>query len=118
MGAVPEAPVRLLILEGLQQEIESVETLRDHGEVAPYGLALLDEHELIECIRALLHEGLIEAWEERLPGAALERVEPTTPVAIDEPTLRRCWFKLAPAGQAAYRAGKPELATYWDAHPT
>jgi hypothetical protein len=36
---------------------ESIESMRDHGEVAPYGLALVDNGAIVDAVRALLSDG-------------------------------------------------------------
>ena len=39
-------PLPLMVLNGLADDMESVESLRAHGRVAPYGLALVDEQDV------------------------------------------------------------------------
>jgi hypothetical protein len=34
--------------------------MRDHGEVAPYGLALVDDGAIVDAVRSLLSDGLVE----------------------------------------------------------
>ena len=53
----------LMVLDGLADDIASLGTLRDHGEAAPYGLALIGEQEVVAAPRELLAGGLVEAWE-------------------------------------------------------
>ena len=63
-------PVPLMVLDGLADDFESVETLRNHGEVDPYGLALVDEQEVVDALQTLLADGLIEAWQPSHLGRA------------------------------------------------
>ena len=45
----------LLVLDGLSDDIETAETQRDHGHMAPDGLALVDERDLLRALRVLLY---------------------------------------------------------------
>src|SRR5437016_1451910 len=110
-----DMPIPLIVLDSLMDAVESVETLRDHGEAAAYGLALVADKQLIAGIRSLLGEGLIEAWEEPHPGGPLRLIS-VSKSRPDEATLRRCWFKPTEAGRAAWRGSEAELTAYWDAH--
>jgi hypothetical protein len=60
-----------MVLDGLADDIESVESLRGHGEVAPYGLALVDEQDVVDAVRSLLNDGLIEALQRSEPALEL-----------------------------------------------
>jgi hypothetical protein len=101
----------LMVLDGLD-DIESVESLRGHGEVAPYGLALVDEQEVIDALRTLLLDGLVEAWEEG-DGRLVRAPQPAT----DDASLRGYWFQWTAAGERVWRGGRELLDVYWDAHP-
>jgi hypothetical protein len=105
-------PLPLMVLDGLADDIESVESLRDHGEVAAYGLALLDEQDAVDALRELLIERLVEAWE-----VAERELVPVSKPATDDASLRRYWFKWTPAGERAWREGHAILDAYWEAHP-
>ncbi len=102
-----------MVLDGLADDIESLETLRDQGEAAPCGLALVGEQEVVNALRELLVGGLVEAWELAEPKVHLVlTTDPRT-----DASLRRYWFKWTPDGERAWREGREELDTYWDAHP-
>lgn len=107
-------PLPLMVLDGLADDIESVGSLRDHGEVAPYGLALVDEQDVVDALRALLDDGLVEAWELAEPQFELV---PASHPSTDDASLRRYWFRWTAAGERAWRADGELLDAYWDAHP-
>ena len=107
-------PLSLLVLDGLADDLESVGTLRDHGEVEPYGLALVDEAAVVGALRDLLSEGLVEAWE--VAGEPMRLVRCAAPSSDDE-SLRRYWFKWTPNGQRTWRQGQGTLDAYWEHHP-
>jgi hypothetical protein len=50
--AVDEPPLSLMILDGLADDFESVESLRDHGEGGPHVLALVDERDVVAGVSA------------------------------------------------------------------
>jgi len=107
-------PLRLMVLDGLADDLESVESLRDHGEVPPHGLALVREGEVIAALRELLAEGLVEATEPAGPrGELVPCREPET----DDERMRRYWFRWTPTGERVWRDGHASLDAYWDAHP-
>jgi len=83
--------------------------LRNHGEVAPYGLALVDERDVVAAVRSLLADGLIEAWEPS--GAPVELVPQPTP-ATDDESLRTYWFRWTRRGEAVWREGGEILDSY------
>ena len=107
-------PLRLLVLDGLADDIESVESLRDHGQVAPYGLALVDEQDVLDALRSLLSDGLVEAYELAEPQPELV---PAENPSSDDASLRRYWFRWTPAGERQWREGRSVLDAYWSAHP-
>jgi hypothetical protein len=106
-------PLSLLVLDGLADDLESLGTLRDHGEVEPYGLALFDEPAVLGALRELLSEGLVEAWE--VSGAPVRLVRCPAP-SDDDPSLRRYWFKWTPEGERAWRQGQSALDAYYERH--
>ncbi len=111
---VKTPPLTLLILDGLADDFESVESLRDHGEVAPYGLALVDELEVIAAVRTLLEERLIEAWE--AAGDPVELV-PTLHPSLDNASLGAYWYRWTPDGERVWRESRATLDAYYDEHP-
>ena len=114
MWPVQMPPLTLMVLDGLADDLESVGTLRDHGEVAPYRLALVDEQDVVDALRELLVGGFVEALELAEPN--LELVPAAAP-QIDDASLRRYWFRSTEAGERAWRDGHQVLDAYWDAHP-
>jgi hypothetical protein len=114
MGPIDMPPLALMVLDGLADDIESVGSLRDHGEVPPYGLALVDEQEVVDALRSLLSDGLIEAW--HISEPKLQLVPCPAPL-IDDGSLRRYWFRWTPTGEQVWREGHGVLEAYWDAHP-
>lgn len=107
-------PLSLMVLDGLADDMESVESLRDHGEVAPYGLALVREAEVVAAVRELLKGGLIEAW--RVSSDPVELVPAASP-ATDDASLRAYWFRWTPDGERVWREGHDLLDAYYADHP-
>jgi hypothetical protein len=101
-----------MVLDALADDWESIESMRDHGEVAPYGLALVDDTLVVDAVRSLLRDGLIEAAEEG-PGGLVSVLAPRTAQA----TLRRYWFRPTDAGKRVWGQGHDVLDAYWEAHP-
>ena len=101
-------------LDGLADDFESVEDLRNHGEVLPYGLALVEESEVVATVRTLLDDGLIEAFE--AAGDPVELVPNSMP-ARDDDSLRAYWFRWTAGGEQVWREGRGVLDAYYDAHP-
>jgi hypothetical protein len=112
--AVDMPPLTLMILDGLADDLESVGTLRDHGEVAPYGLALVSEQQVVDALRELLVGGLVEAWELAEPKMNLV---PAAAPQTDDVSLRRYWFRWTADGKQAWNDGRGMLDAFWDAHP-
>jgi hypothetical protein len=106
-------PLTLMVLDALADDWESIESMRDHGEAAPYGLALVDEVLVIDAARSLMSDRLVEVRE---AGASLELVPVPAP-RTDEASLRRYWFRPTDAGKRIWREGHDVLDAYWDAHP-
>jgi hypothetical protein len=111
-------PLPLVVLDGLADDIESVESLRDHGEVAPYGLALVDEQDVVDALRELLTDGLVQAWELTNESEFGFVLIPVSGPATDDQSLRSYWFRWTPAGERAWREGHDALDAYFDAHPS
>jgi hypothetical protein len=97
---MPSLP--LMVLDALADDVESVETLRDHGEVAPYGLALVEERDVVHAVRDLLAAGLVVAWEPSEDAAGLA---PNPAPGTDDASLRRYWFGWTPEGERVWREG-------------
>lgn len=116
-SAIPSAAP---ITPPLEQQTESAkrdeadEASLGHGEVAPDGLALVDELEVIGALRNLLNEGLVEAWE---LGEPERKLVPANAPSSDDASLRQYWFRWTADGERAWREGSRILDPYWDAHP-
>jgi len=107
-------PLTLMVLDALVDDWESIESMRDHGEVAPYGLALVDDGAIVDAVRALLSDGLVEVTEiAEDPAKLVSVLAPRT----DEASLRRYRFRPTEAGKKVWREGHAVLDAYWDAHP-
>lgn len=81
-----------MILDGLMDDVESVGTLRDHGEVEPDALALTDEQDIVDALRELVADGQVDVWEIAVPEL---RLVPVAEPATDDASLRRYWYKRA-----------------------
>jgi hypothetical protein len=103
-----------MVLDALADDWESIESMRDHGEVAPYGLALVDEGLIVNAVRSLVSDGLIEVAE--VAEDPVELVPVLTP-RTDDASLHRCWFRPTEAGWRVWRERHDILDAYWDAHP-
>jgi hypothetical protein len=88
--------------------------MRDHDEVAPSGLALLDLALVVDAVRSLVTAGLVEVREIDTAGLTLV---PVVKAGIDEANLTRYWFRPSGAGWAVWRDGRDVLDAYRDAHP-
>lgn len=90
--------------------MESVGSLRDHGEGEPDGLALADEQDVLKVLRGFVMDGLVEVWELAEPRLQLQVApHPRT----DDESLRCYWFKLTDGGRDAWRVGEAELSAYY-----
>jgi hypothetical protein len=110
---VEKLPLRLMILDGLADDFESVESLRDHGEVAQSGLALIDERDAVDALRRLLEDELIEA------RAASGNPYGSCPRRRLPPTTRACGATGSGDGpRRACAAGRSRLLdAHYDEHP-
>lgn len=106
--------VALLVLDGLADDFESVESLRDSGEVAPYGLALACDRDVVAGVRFLLQERLIEAWAPT--GHPAELVAQSVP-ATDDASLHAYWFRWTAAGERVWRERHAALGAYYKENP-
>jgi|SRR5215207_5712552 len=114
MTCVEMPPLPLMVLDGLADGIETVGSLRDHGEVAPDGLALVDEQDILDALRVLLADGLVQACQLNEPSFKLV---PLLRPSTDDASLLRYWFQWTPAGERVWREGHEVLEAYWDAQP-
>jgi hypothetical protein len=103
-----------MVLDSIAADWESIETMRNHGEVPPYGLALFDLRRVIDAVRSLVTDGLVEVREIDEAGVTLV---PVAKPATDDANLTRYWFRPSDAGWAVWRDGCDVLDAYWEAHP-
>ena len=104
----PALPLKLVTLSGLLDAAETVESIRSHGSVPPYGLALIPAAEVLETLRSLCRDGLIEA---RLTDGML--VEDPQ---YDEAVFRTYWFGLTHAGWGLLWRNHDAVMAYWATH--
>lgn len=113
-----DMPLRLEVLGALADDAETVYTMRNCGEMKPYGLALVGENALFSTLRDLLSEGLIEVESEYVivDDQLIER-QPHEPPATSDNDLKRYWFVMTKAGWAEWESGADEINSYHAAHP-
>jgi hypothetical protein len=116
--APTDMPLRLEVLGALGDDAETIYTMRNCGDMKPYGLALVGENVLLSMLRALVDEGLIEVESEYVivDDKLIER-EPHSPLVTADDDLKRCWFVMTRAGWAAWEAGADQISAYHAAHP-
>lgn len=116
--APADMPFRLEVLGVLADGAESVYTMRNCGDMKPYGLALVGENALLSILRDLLGEGLIEVESEYVivDGQLIERA-PRLPPATSAEDLQRYWFVMTRAGWGVWEAGGDQVRAYHIAHP-
>lgn len=105
--APTDMPLRLEVLGALADDAETVYTMRNCGNMKPYGLALVGENALLSKLRDLVDDGLIEAESEYLivDDKLIER-EPDLPLATSDDDLKRYWLVMTRAG---WPSGKQAL---------
>ena len=107
-------PLPLMILDGLVDDSETIYSLRNCGDL-PQGVALVGEAHILDALRSLLADGLIEVEHEnvvvgRWVGWRRLIGEPGT----DDSDLRRYWFRITAAGLRTWEAAGDVLEAYWD----
>jgi hypothetical protein len=111
-------PVPLMILDSLADDVETIYTMRNCGDMAPYGVALIGESHLLEAIRSLLSEGQIEVHlEHAVIDGRLRARQPRGEVATTDDDLRRFWFRMTTAGEMTRQQASDLLDAYRGAHP-
>jgi hypothetical protein len=109
--------LRLMILDALADGAETIYTMRHIGGTEPgLGLEIVGEAHILDALRSLIADGLIEVDAEYIVVCdRLYSRRPDHPETSDD-DLRRYWFRPTPAGTAVWEAGSDELDTYWDSH--
>jgi hypothetical protein len=113
-GVTDMPPLQVMVLDSMVDDAESVDTLRSHGEVAPYGLALVAEADVMESVRSLLTDGLAEALGPNPSGPGLVVVASPQ---LDAASLRSYWFRPTAAGEKVWLDAEHLLDAYWEASP-
>jgi hypothetical protein len=111
-------PLPLIVLDALADDVETIYTMRNCGDMVPNGLAVVGEVHILNALRSLLADRLVGVWQEYLVVG--DRVVARPPVGEPGTTdddLRRYWFEMTPAGRTTWEAAEKELDAYWDAHP-
>jgi hypothetical protein len=111
-------PLGLMVLDSLVDAAETIYTMLNCGEMASSGLALVGEGHLLDALRSLLPDRLVEVDDEHvvLGGRIVVRQLVGEPETSDD-DLRRYWFRMTPAGEATWKAASGALDAYWGAHP-
>jgi hypothetical protein len=111
-------PLPLMILDAIADDAETIYTMRNRGEMEPDGIALVGEAHLLDALRSLLADGLVEVETEYvvIDQQLVNRPLVSQPGSSDD-DLRRYWFRPTPAGTEAWEAAESELDSYWRAHP-
>jgi hypothetical protein len=107
-----------MVLDSLADDAETVYTMRNCGEMAPYGVALVGESHLLDAIRSLLEDDLVEVELEHVAVGERLFVRPVAERArTGDEDLRRYWFRVTPAGEATWRQSSDVLDACRAAHP-
>jgi hypothetical protein len=107
-----------MVLDSLADASETIYTMRSCGEMAPYGLALVGEAHLLDALRSLLTDRLVEAESEHVVADDRVGERPLAgKPATEDSDLRRYWFRMTPAGLKAWKDAADVLDVYWDTHP-
>jgi hypothetical protein len=110
--------LRLMILDALADNAETIYTMRSIGEMEPSGLGLeiVGEAHILDALRSLMTDRLIEVDGEYIVvSGRLYSGRPDRPGTTDD-DLRRYWFRPTPAGTVVWEAGSDELESYWSSH--
>jgi hypothetical protein len=110
-------PLPLMVLDSLADGPENIYSMRNCGDMAANGVALVGEAHLLDALRSLLADGLVQVeYEHVVVGDRVgERPLIGEPGTTDD-DLRRYWFSMTPRGRETWAAADV-LDTYWDAHP-
>ena len=105
-------PLTAMVLDALMDDAETLDTMRDCGNAPPSGLALVGENHLLDALRSLIADGLVEVDElVRDPSGVIAGRAVLSP-RDDRASLRRYWFNPTPAGRAVWRGAEAELDAY------
>jgi len=111
-------PVPLIVLDSLADGSETIYSMRNCGDMAAYGVALVGESHQLTALRSLLGDGLVEVEDEHvvIDGRLFVRPLAERARTADE-DLSRYWFRMTLAGEETWRQVSDVLDAYRDAHP-
>lgn len=107
-----------MVLDALADDVETIYTMRNCGDMAPDGLAIVGETRILDALRTLLADGQVDVWQEHVvvSDQVFSRSLVGEPRTTDD-DLRRYWFRMTVAGRRTWEAAEEQLEAYWDAHP-
>ncbi len=110
-------PLPLMVLDALADDSENIYSMRNCGDMAADGLALVGDAHVLDALRSLLADGLIEVDYEHVVVAGRVGTRPLVgePRTTDD-DLRRYWFHMTPTGRTTWDAAADVLEAYGDAH--
>jgi hypothetical protein len=107
-----------MVLDALADDVETIYTMRNCGDMVANGLAIVGEVHILNALRSLLTGRLVGVWQEHLVvGDRVVTRPPAGEPGTTDDDLRRYWFEMTPAGRKTWEAADKELDAYWDAHP-
>lgn len=99
--------LRLLVLDAIVDDWDTIKTLRDRGESGTRGMASLGDAEIVEALEHLLAKGEVEAFRENSADAIADPfTEPTQYVS-------EIWFRITDIGRDTARAGAHALDAWY-----
>jgi hypothetical protein len=111
-------PLPLMVLDALADDVETIYTMRNCGDMVANGLAVVGEVHVLNALRSLLTSRLVGVWREYLVvGERVVARPPAGEPGTTDDDLRRYWFEMTPAGRTTWEAAEKELDAYCDAHP-
>jgi hypothetical protein len=111
-------PLRLMVLDALADDAENIYSMRNCGDMAAHGVALVGETRLLDALRSLLADGQIMVEYEHVVAGDRVGTRPLIGEAVaSDDDLRRYWFSMTSRGLEAWAAAADVLDAYWDAHP-
>jgi hypothetical protein len=111
-------PLPLMVLDTMAGDTECIYTMLGCGDMVPHGLALVGEAHLLDALRSLLADGLVEVEDEDvIVGDRVHTRRVTSNVPTSDSDLQRYWYRMTPAGEKKLAAAQPVLDAYWETHP-
>jgi hypothetical protein len=108
-------PLPLMILDALVDDSETIYSLRNCGDLPPDGIARVGEAHILDALRSLLTDGLIEVEHENVVvGGWVGWRRLIGEQGTNDCDLRRYWFRITAAGLRTWEAAADLLEAYWD----